>query len=130
RIQDQIHIRDSPNIAINTIGGSGSVPELYAVAIFGLLLQAGVLVFDGLVIYHLRWPKVEDGNEKHYVEGYAYPLTAMGTLGIVIGMFICAYICDSSTLEMVWKPKEANLPVDYQFLWLQRSQVVNDQKFQ
>lgn len=114
--------RAAPNISLNVAGRYVSQWELVFVTWAGLLLQVGVLVFEGLITYHLRWKKgVQD------VAGYAFPLTAAGTLAISGGMFICGYVIEASTEEVEYEASFNGKRL--QILWLQRSQNVSDQEF-
>ena len=71
------------------------------------------------------------------VARYAFPLTCIGTLGVVFGMYLCAYIIEISTKELKWSPNSGennsgeNNSGDKQFriLWVQKGQTVGDQGF-
>jgi len=112
---------------LNTIGISISEWEIYAVTIAGIISQLGVLAFDAVVTYYWRWEK---GGR--LIPTYAYPLTLLGTLGVVMGMYICAYIIESSTKELEWQPNATagtqKIP-RRRILWVQKSQTVGDQGF-
>lgn len=95
---------------------------MYATALIGVVLQSTVLVFDAVVIYYLKWTKA--GNP---VQTYAFPFAFIGTLGIVIGTYLCAHIIESSTRETAWKP--VNSKGTPGVIWIQRGQKVNDQSF-
>ncbi|KAI5786960.1 hypothetical protein DFH27DRAFT_486975, partial [Peziza echinospora] len=110
---------DAPNISLNTIGGSAPLLELYTVTAIGLVLQAGVLVFEGLATYHWRWLK---GGRP--VATYAFPLTFLGTLGLFFGMYICAHIIEGTTIEETKEAQEGA-----KVIWLQKGQTVGDQTF-
>jgi hypothetical protein len=87
----------APNISLNIYGGT-KYGELLAGALFGTLSQFGVLVFCGFSIYHptfrKRFPK--GGGE---VPRYGYPIMALGTILLVIGMMLCSLVVDKSTDE-------------------------------
>lgn len=112
----------APNISLNTSGSEISPQELRIIALIAVVLQAAVIVFDGIVTYQYRWQK-----NNHDVPGYAFPMAAIGTVAVSVGMFICAHLIEASTRESTWQPidKDRNLQV----LWLQRGQTVNDQRF-
>ena len=70
------------------------------------------------------------------VAKYAFPLTAIGTIGLVYGMYLCAYIIEISTEELTWKrgnSQDGNgkngKPKQLRILWVQKSQTVGDQGF-
>ena len=130
----RIDNESAPNISLN-IHGSSSTTDLYVFALCGLVLQFGMLVFCGFSVYHpsfsLRFHK---GGQK--VAAYAYPIMATGTITLAIGMVICSAIVEGSTKEEVYVPVAQGDPVDgssgspeSRILWLQKSHVVSDQKF-
>jgi len=116
------HLAAPPNIFFNVSGGSANHWELVLVSVIGVLLQSGVLVYDGVITYHSR-ARFEPG-----FHAYAFPFTLFGTLGVMLGTFICAYVVETSTDEEIWEavgPKKESL----QTVWLQRGQFVGDQVF-
>ncbi|KAI5777047.1 hypothetical protein EDC01DRAFT_624570, partial [Geopyxis carbonaria] len=112
----------APNISLNTAGRAISPWKLKLTAVVGVILQASVLVFDAVVTYHLNWEK---GGKK--IAPYGFPLTLIGTLFIVFGMYLCAYVIEISTDEKTWVYKD--ISKQWQIVWLQKGQIVNDQKF-
>jgi hypothetical protein len=114
----------APNISLNTSNSAVSKTELWVIALIGIFLQSGVLVLDAAATYYsgLQWKK---GGR--IVVGYAFPFTFIGTLGVVVGMFVCAYVIEASTKECTWKAKSDQ--TNMQILWIQRSQTVSDQRF-
>lgn len=116
-----------PNIFRNTSVTPVSNLELILVAIIGVILQAGVLVYDGAITYDPRWKKGRGGSPP---PNYAFPLTFIGTLLVVIGMFICAMVIDVRTDEERWQATgHAKRKGLFQVVWLQRCQLVGDQTF-
>ncbi|KAK4194007.1 hypothetical protein QBC40DRAFT_270428, partial [Triangularia verruculosa] len=111
-----------PNIVLNVTGGTVRGWELAVSVVVGLIVQVAVLAFDGWLVY---WPntllnKVPAAD--------AYPLTALGTIGVTIGTFVCAHVIESSTEEEVWR-LAANTGQPLRIVWIQRSKVVGDQAF-
>jgi len=49
-------------------------------------------------------------------------MMAIGTVALVVGMFLCAYIIDGSTVEERWEITDSGA----NFAWLQRGGKVND----
>lgn len=100
------------------------------IALVGVVLQTAVLAFDGFIVYGKKLTK---GGEK--VSHYAYPFTFFGTAGVVISMYLCAYIIETSTNELEWKPQrlegspEDSKPTNQRVIWIQKSQTVGDQGF-
>lgn len=113
--------RPAPNISLNVTGHHGAKREIVWVACAAVLLQVGVLVYQGVITYTLRWRL---GGEDIR---YAFPLTATGTLAISGGMFLCAFVIEASTEEVEYEISANGNKL--QILWLQRSQKVNDQEF-
>jgi len=118
----------APNISLNTIGISIHDWEVYLVALCGVILQLGVVAFDALATYHWGWDKGGTSVPK-----YAFPLTSIGTVGLVYGMYLCAYIIEVSTEELTWTPENSQTknekPKQLRILWVQKSQTVGDQSF-
>ncbi|KAK4247683.1 hypothetical protein C7999DRAFT_41018 [Corynascus novoguineensis] len=112
----------APNLSLNVHNSLGR-GEPYAVAVFGIILQLGVLVYSGFATYYPAFKFSKDGDP---VAGYAYPCTAVGTLLLVTGILLCSHVVENSTEEATYFPepnKEARI------VWLQRSGIVNDQAF-
>lgn len=64
---------------------------------------------------------------------YAYPLTALGTILLVIGMYVCASVVEKGTKEKTWVSRKSDSGTelnDIQLLWLQKKNVVSDQCFE
>ena len=118
----------APNISLNTIGISVHEWEIYLVALCGVILQLAVLVVEAMATYYFHWEK---GGRS--VAEYAFPLTSIGTLGLVYGMYLCAYIIDISTEELTWILENSHngngKPKRLRILWVQKSQTVGDQGF-
>lgn len=112
----------APNISLNTTGQHSARWETRCVAVVGVVLQLGVVVYEGVITYTLRWAKGDQA-----VVGYAFPLTAVGTVAISVGMFVCAYVIEASTQEVEYEVGYAGKAL--QVLWLQRRQSVSDQQF-
>lgn len=113
---------DPPNISLNMHTRVGRA-ELRIIAVMGILLQLGVLVYDGIIAYYPGFKQKKGSNE---MARYAFPITSAGTLILVLGMLICAYIIERSTTEESYKVKDA----DIYMLWLQKAGAVNDQMFE
>lgn len=125
QVENQDH--SPPNIFRNTSAAPENSWELMVVAVIGVILQVGVLVYDGVITYDSRWKKLRNSTP---VAGYAFPLTFVGTLAVVIGMFICALVIDVRTDEERWQATSRVGKKDFfQVVWLQRGQLVGDQAF-
>ncbi|KAF2264918.1 hypothetical protein CC78DRAFT_215157 [Lojkania enalia] len=114
---------DTPNLTLNIRNQVGRA-DLYVVAVCGIILQLGSLLYFWFATYYpsLRFPK--DGDR---VAQYAFPCAAAGTLLLVTGILICSHTVEDSTLEKSYRPmpgKQARV------VWIQRSSTVNEQEFQ
>jgi ankyrin repeat domain-containing protein 50 len=108
----------SPNLSLNIGIKKPSRLWVLAAAFLGCLLQAAVLGFAVWATYFRRLLK--DGQSVPY---WAFPLTAAGTSSLVSGMFLCAWLIERSTEEILFK-KRARM------YWLQPSnQSLGDQTF-
>lgn len=113
---------DAPNILLNSHDQFGR-GEVRLVAVIGTVIQLGILIYSGFATYYytLKFPKDEQP-----VAGYAFPCTAAGTLILVVGMLLCAYIVESSTEEHRYRPGEGRKA---RLVWLQQTKTVSDQVF-
>ena len=144
-------IESAPNISLNLHGGS-KTGELYAAALCGIVLQFGMLVFCGFSVYHPKFRQRFPKNGRP-VQAYAFPIMALGTIILMIGMLICSAVVEQSTGEKEYvlaQPEEqqdqsqqsgpdasdhladqVNEPSrKLRALWLQKSHVVSDQSFE
>jgi hypothetical protein len=103
--------------------GSVSDLELKIVATVGIILQLAVLVYDGVRTYHGIF------SDAPQIAPHAFPLTAIGTIGVNIGMYICSYVIEASTVEELWEPAEKYKKSQFRILWLQKGKSVGDQIF-
>ena len=116
-----------PNIGLNLSGQRVSNLEFMLVAVAGVVLQAGVVVFAGVGTYLSPWNgNFKKGNKP--VQKHAFPSMAGGTVALVIGMFLCCYIVERSTTENTWAITEPD-GHRVRVAWLQRGGEVNDQHF-
>ena len=116
---------DAPNLSLN-LQYTHNRNEIRFAAIVGAALQAGILVFFGVMVYHpvaQKWFLKDDRP----VVGYAFPLTCIGTILLVSGVFLCALVVESSTKEEIYKPIDG---YELRMFWLQQNQKVNDQLFE
>ena len=111
----------TPNLSLN-IHGQISRSELYIVAIFGTMLQLGILVYYGIATCYLNLL-----NNGEPVASHAFPTTVLGTFSLVIGMLLCAHIIDGGTSETTFRPGPGRKA---RVVWLQRCGTVNDQTFE
>ncbi|KAL7942901.1 ankyrin repeat-containing domain protein [Trichoderma barbatum] len=113
----------APNLSLNVGIKRQSPTVFWAVAIIGMLLQTGVLVFAVVVTYYLRWEK-EDSQP----ESYACPLTITGTIFLCGGIFLCAHLVGQSTNEQMFDRDQQSTGEN--LYWVQPGgQVLGDQVF-
>ncbi|KAF8242056.1 hypothetical protein K440DRAFT_169917 [Wilcoxina mikolae CBS 423.85] len=117
--------KSAPNVSLN-LGVSKHPLELYAAAIFGVLVQLGVLVVAGMATYY---PRLKFRKGGLTVRNYAYPLCGIGILLQSVGMFICASVIEQSTIEQTWVKCDEAKAARMICFWLQRRRVINDQEF-
>lgn len=116
----------APNISLNNAPRRWRF-EVYFWAICGVLVQASVLVIAGLVSH---W-KLRKGGQP--VEGYAFPVTILGTLLLTLGMYCCSAIVETGSKEKQWGKSQTQTSkkrnCTLRILWLQRRHIVSDQIF-
>lgn len=117
-------IKSAPNVSLNLNPPKRS-GERYSLAVLGVIIQLAVLAIDGLVMYYWKWLK---GGLP--VQTYAYPLTVVGTVFLVFGMFICAGVINKSTTKVTWVRGPAGEKLKIRILYLQRGGVINGQRFE
>lgn len=91
-----------PNISLNIGGQKSSDLERWSLAIFGILLQLSVIVFAGFEVLFSETPSLDFWKEKEPPPRYAFPLMAGGIATLILGMFLCAHVIDTSTADESW----------------------------
>lgn len=121
--------RCPPNITLNLHGGRGVFDLLFVASCAGWI-QFGMLMFTGYSVYHPTFSKLftKDGQP---VGRYAYPLMTVGTFLLTAGMVCCLAVIagGSEYKEFVVPWQRRDRTPKARVLWLQRSQIVNDQTF-
>ncbi|KAF8243174.1 hypothetical protein K440DRAFT_562474, partial [Wilcoxina mikolae CBS 423.85] len=123
----------APNISLNLYSDS-KTSDLCWVALCGIFLQSGMLVFSAFTVYHsgFSWRFPLNDNR---VMSYAFPIMATGTIFLVGGMLICSAVVEHSTEEKkfvarrTYKEKTQEKELNARILWLQQKHVVSDQAF-
>lgn len=90
-----------------------------------MLIQLGLLAFFGFMVYHPAGKRTFPNNDG-VGSNRAFCMTAIGTLLLTVGVFVCAQVVDTSTEEHILEPVD-----DYEIrlYWLQQEQKVGDQLF-
>ena len=124
-----------PSISLNIHGGN-TASELIIIAIFGIVLQIGALVFCGFVTFH---PLLQAQFKPQGDRLTGFILVAAGNILLVASMVICSWVVDKSTVETTLKPGAAEVanhmnsgPVDdgtNSLFWVQKAHVAGDQNF-
>ncbi|KXX81406.1 Ankyrin-1 [Madurella mycetomatis] len=123
-----------PNLQLNLSSGQASSErkalELFVAAIAALILQLSLFVIAGVVVYH----QPTRNRIGYGPQPYGIPCYFIGSSFLFIGMALCSFVIESSTVEFVWmraargKTTDKHDP-DARLIWLQQSQRVNDQTF-
>ncbi|KAH0553022.1 hypothetical protein GP486_006781 [Trichoglossum hirsutum] len=128
---DKPPAEEAPNISLN-LHGETVILELASYALFGVVLQVGVLVFAGFATYH-PYLKTKLGGQRATV---GFPLQAAGTILLVAGMALCSLAVEQSTEEKRWiasssatKANSSSSKDRPRMLWLQKRNFVGDQGF-
>lgn len=122
-IQDyDVPALDIPNLSLNKGIKRRKQIWFYCAAVFGGLLQAGVIAYSTLTVFIL--PDDFQHNDKS-VPAYAFPFFVLGTVLLSSGMFLCAFIIERSSKEYYFYPAKPS-----KIYWLQPGrQKVGDQVF-
>jgi hypothetical protein len=133
-------VGSAPNFQLNLPKSLSSyrstVRELWFAAAAGIVIQITVVLISTITLHH---PSVKTviGEPK---SKYGFWLFIAGTLCLNMGMFLCAWVIDQNTRDLVWrKPtipglapvpnKEDSHNNQFHLFWLQQGHTVNDQKF-
>jgi hypothetical protein len=114
-----------PNVSLNFVDTDRAIKRghLRVVALFGIILQSGVLVAEGVIKYYLRM--VKDDSP---ISNAAFQICVIGTVLLILGMLGCSYIVEKSTVETRWTTTPKGK--EFYIMWVQRAQDVNDQQFE
>jgi ankyrin repeat protein len=116
-----------PNITLSVNGGGASRFELLVVAAIGIFVQSAVVFLAGFETYVPSW-KIHFTNDDAPVGSYAFPLMAVGTALLVLGMVLSAHVITSSSQKGEWRiPPHFKSPV--KLAWIQRGGRIGDQEF-
>lgn len=112
-----------PNLSLNV--GIKKLPRIsfYLAAVLGFVLQAGVLVYAGLITY--KYPNRFQRDDSQ-IAVPAFPFACAGTVLVCIGVGICASIIERTTYEKTFeRTKDTS-----RLYWIQPGdQIVGDQVF-
>lgn len=113
-----------PNLSWNVSINPCKPSTMVLLVLVSFAVQGAVLAFAAASQYKLKMKK----NDLEPV-GYGFPLFAVGTGVLGIGMFVCAMVVESATEEETWEPEQVS---DKPYvIWLQQGgQTVGDQRFE
>jgi len=113
----------APNISLNFCDPIKRW-HLRLAAAAGVILQLGVVAFQGLARYY---PTINLRDSGNILPQQAFVLSAAGALTLSIGMMLCSYAVEQCTEEIVWATQDNNSK--FYLFWIQKGQMVNDQLF-
>lgn len=97
----------APNLTLNI---ERAIPEGWKVWLFlsiGILIQLGALTINAFVVYYWRWLRA--GN---IVATYGYPVWAIGTTSMTLGVSLCAQVIQTSTVLYTLRPYQLKGPLE------------------
>ncbi|KAI4954777.1 hypothetical protein J4E86_006087 [Alternaria arbusti] len=114
--------RQPPNLALNVHKALPTSSELCTFAIVGAALQLVAVAIPTAMTYYWRKPKGMNS-----VQDYACPTFLIGTCLLVLGIALCSYIIEATTVEQSFIPTNG---CDVKnIFWLQLRQNMGDQPF-
>ncbi|UQC89398.1 uncharacterized protein CLUP02_14927 [Colletotrichum lupini] len=114
--------KSSPKITLNSHNIT-SRTELRIAAVWGVMLQLGLIAYAGCSVHYPSLGFLKDGEP---VAQYAFPCHWAGTLLLVVGLLLGGHVVESSTIEEVFRPSRK---LTAQLVWLQQTKTVSDQVF-
>ncbi|KAF2421814.1 hypothetical protein EJ08DRAFT_641261, partial [Tothia fuscella] len=115
----------APNIQLNLSKDTRQDGQLLGAAFFSITLQISLVAFAGVCAYHPRLIKAVGESDW----GPAFSMLSVGTLVLVTGMILCSHVIEQSTTEYKWESTTDGGALDATILWLQKGDIVGDQKF-
>jgi hypothetical protein len=117
---------EAPNISLN-VNTHVSRWELRFFALVATVFQASVLIYAHFAANNQSLRLVFGRLGEYDESSWAVHLIMIGTVGVVMGMLICAFIIEHSTQEEQYHACKPNDRVHV--MWLQKSAAVSDQAF-
>ena len=118
----------NPNILLN-LHYSSKITHLIFAGITGLVLQGAVLIWAAFVTYStsVRY-RVLDASVD--ATSYGFPLLAIGTILLTIGLIVAATVIEQSSAEKRWYVEQQGATSKKMYaLWLQKKQSQGAQTF-
>ncbi|KMU76641.1 ankyrin repeat and protein kinase domain -containing protein 1 [Coccidioides immitis RMSCC 3703] len=116
--EESTSFEPNPNLSLNIGIKKPPVVWLLAAAFSGCVLQTGVFGFAVWITYFAKFKK-----DERPIPSWAFPIASAGTVLLVTGMFLCAWLIETTTEEKVFKKR-------VRMYWLQQGgQTIGDQVF-
>jgi hypothetical protein len=118
----------APNMSLNVSPDRMQMNlERNCAAVLGLLCQFIILVIAAFLSYYEPWTNRKFLGDSRSPKAYAFPLTAAGTLGVFVGLYMCAKVVERASVETIWRysPHESSgigdksKTADIRCMWLQ-----------
>ncbi|KAI1503601.1 hypothetical protein F5X99DRAFT_406916 [Biscogniauxia marginata] len=117
-----------PNLQLNIPPGRIShkqlAAELILATVIAVILQLSLFVIAVVTVQHQE----TRASISYDPQPWGLPCYISGSVLLSIGMFLCSFAIEKSTVEFLWEPKEHDQN-SFRLFWVQRSQQVNDQEF-
>lgn len=114
--------KQPPNLILNVHNALPDDRELWVFAIVGTALQFVAIAIPVVMTYH--WKKLKGTKQ---IQNYAFPTFLIGTCFLSVGIALCSYVIDATTVEHVFTPTDGYDVNDV--FRLQFQQEIGDQLF-
>jgi hypothetical protein len=91
---ESVVYKKAPNMTLNIGTAIPPTTDAFYFMCLGLFVQVLVAVINGLAVYRWRWLRAG-----RVVASYGYPVWAVGTCSITVGVALCARVVQGSTTE-------------------------------
>ncbi|KAG5751047.1 hypothetical protein H9Q70_006325 [Fusarium xylarioides] len=100
--------------------------EIALAAIFGAILQLGLIVIAAIIAFYLS----PTSHSLLETKAYGFPCYIVGTVMLSVGTGLCSFIVERSTVEHSLESVDGSKKdKPFSLLWVQQHQTVNDQTF-
>jgi len=114
--------KQPPNLILNVHNALPDDRELWVFAIVGVVLQFVAIAIPVVMTYH--WKRLKGTKQ---IQDYAFPTFLIGTCFLSVGIALCSYVIDATTVEHVFTPTDGYEVND--IFRLQFRQEMGDQPF-
>lgn len=123
-VNDETPRPRAPNMSLNISPDRQRMDlERNFAAFFGFASQLILLAFAALLAYHEPWRGEGFLGASRKSKAYAFPLTAVGTMAVSYGLYLCTRVVERASLETSWSYDTKDKVADAKFrcMWLQVS---------